>query len=68
MNKFDIEILVTKIEVKKIPIVESKLAQKVVLRFYQGQFSIKKLVYSILLRFIKKESLQKIKNRMLYHT
>lgn len=60
MNKFDIEILANKIDVKKIQIIESKLAKTVVLKFYQGPFSLKKYVYSILLRFLKKESLQKL--------
>ena len=60
-SKFDVKILADRIIVSDIPLKESKDAKKLVVRFYQGPRSLKKIVYTGLTYFIKKEQIQKFK-------
>lgn len=64
MNKYEVEKLAEHVGGAKIPFVESRKAKRMIRRFYQGPFSLKKAVYSTITRFIKKETIQQIKKKI----
>lgn len=60
MTKFDIKQLAEYIKVQKIPLIESKRAKKIIIRFYQGKFyPIRHFLIRIIPQWIK-PSLKKI--------
>lgn len=63
-DKFTVSELADKIHISEIPVRENRQVLKMVRRFYQGPFSLKKEVYSLLTRFVRKDNLQKILNLM----
>lgn len=65
MTKFDIINPAEIVKIKEIPIKESRKARIIIRQFYQGNFTVKSFIYSLLTRIIKKEGIQKIK-RSLY--
>jgi hypothetical protein len=63
-DKFIIDKLADKVHVTKIPIKENTNVIKMVRRFYQGPFSLKKTIYSVITRVIRKEDFQKMKKKL----
>lgn len=61
-DKFTVSKFADKIHISEIPLRENRQVRKLVRRFYQGPFSLKKEVYSLLTRSIRKDSIQKILN------
>lgn len=61
IDKYTVPNLADHIVVDNIPAKESRIVKKMVKRFYQGPFSLKKMVYNELTRYIRKEEIQKFK-------
>jgi len=62
--KFNVGKLADHITVSKISIRENREVSRLVKRFYQGPLSLKKEVYSLLTRFIRKDKLQRVKRKL----
>ena len=61
MRKFDVSPLAKFVNVEPVLLRENKLANRLIFRFYQGSITFKVFIYRILIRYLKKNQVQRIK-------
>lgn len=64
-TKFDVDDLADKVMIARIPLKENRTAKRMIRRFYQGPFTLKKSAYELMTRFVKKVTIHNCKNRVL---